>query len=544
MLHDEQNESLSPEEPVAEAAATADAVAEAADQVVDEIVDEIVDGIAGGVADQIAGAKPDASADSAAASSAAREPVVAKLTSARMPADFGISSLGLILQLGGVLGIVVAALFGASMAISGTSNISGALFLVAVLSGTRSAFLRSAGTSLLYGTGRDPANSVRNYLYVAFAQSAISLVILNSYVDTETTLKLAAFFLSWPLAMLAFFGQRKVKELIADGVPQVEDYGFEGAAVLMTLFGIMGTLFAALILEEQLDDAAAAFSTPASGILVLIIITLFGRSIVHTLAGLKGISGANFEECNASAAHYYNFGIVSSICIGVTLFIVVLMTAQNMMAALVLGGVTTPLLLTWPHILRRLYAERNFHVYLEGSEAQTFQRAPDAGLIALGWTLVAVSLFSLGFGLVEAIYHEPLTAMELDLLLATAGPDAVDHLTRSPWWSVGVGGLQLWAGIELIRMSERHKLAAMLYGLVSVGVVLYLVWPAMDSLDEVFTMSQMFGKSSLQEAKILVTGLPLILAVGTMVLVNRVTVPAAVIHQRKPVRTKVPAQAL
>lgn len=457
---------------------------------------------------------------------------VAKLTSARMPADRGISSLGLLMQLGGVLGAVFAGLFAVSMAFGGAGSTTGVFFLVAVLSVIRSWYLRGAGGKLLYGTGSEPARAVRTYLLVAGVHTIVSLVLLRDSLGTEELLHVGAFFAAWPLAMLAFFSRQQVKDLIADGVPHAEDYGFEGAAVLMTLFGIMGTLFAAYLLKNLLGDAEAAFSTPATGIIVLVAMALLARSVIHTLAGLNGISGASFEECNASAGRYYNFGIVSSICIGVTLFVVILMSAQSMGAALIIGAITTPLLLVWPQILRRLYSERNFHVFLEDSKAQTYQRAPDAGLIALGWTLVAVALFGLSQSLIDALFASGLTDEEMRAVLITAGPDAVEHAGRSEWWSVGVGGLQLWAGVELIRMSQRHKLAAMIYAVVSIGVVLYLVWPAIDSFEQIFS-SAFSGGGAIKDALILVTGFPLILAIGTIVLVNRVTVPSAVVHVRK-----------
>lgn len=465
-------------------------------------------------------------------SAAAGQPAVAKLTSARMPADGGISSLGLLMQLGGVLGIVGAAVVAVGSARFGFGSITGAYFLVAALSVIRSTYLRTAGTRLLYGTGSESARGVKTYLAVAAVHTALSLVILHSYLDTEQLLHVGAFFSAWPLAMVVFFSRPHVKALIADGVPHAEDYGFEGAAVLMTLFGIMGTLFSAWLLHRLLGDIDAAFATPASGIIVLIAGALLVRSVIHTLAGLNGISGASFEECNASAGRYYNYGIASSICIGVALFVVILMSSQSMGLALMISGVVAPLLLCWPQILRRLYSERNFHVYLEDTKAQTYQRAPDAGLIALGWTLVAVALFGLAQSLIDALLGSGLTDAEVRMLMLRSGPDAVEHVTRSDWWSVGVAGLQLWAGIELVRMSARHKLAAMIYAVVSIAVVIYLVWPAIDSFDEMFR-DVFDGVSGMRDMLMLATSFPLVLSIGTIVLVNRVTVPSAVVHTRK-----------
>ena len=54
---------------------------------------------------------------------------------------------------------------------------------------------------------------------------------------------------------------------------------------------------------------------------------------------------------------------------------------------------------------------------------------------------------------------------------------------RVPWWSTGVSLVQLWAAIELIRSTERRRLAATLYGALSTAVTIWLIWPQMFQLD-------------------------------------------------------------
>lgn len=512
-----------------------------------DVVDDAVEATVEPLVERSVTLQPDAGAEQEAASVAdtvASEsnapsatgprsgPVVATLTSARMPADHGISGLALLMQLGGVIGIVFGVLMALSTALGGAGPMAGPFFMIAVTSCIRSTFHRAAGTTLLYGTGEQPARSMRTYLWVSLGHTLLCLLILKSYFDSEFLFKVGALLIGWPAALFVFFNRKQIKDAIADGVPHAEDYGFEGASVLMTLFGIMGTLVTGLFLQAVLGKSEAVFATTAGGIMMLVLVALVARSVIQTIAGLKGISGAELEERNIAASRYYNFGVMSSVCIGVTFFVVIFMASQSMLWAMLFGGVSTVLLLAWPQIVRRLYSERNFHVYLAGSDAQTFQRAPDAGLIALGWTLVAVSLFGLGVNLADALWHEPLSAVEFHMLLSYGGSDAVEQAMRSPWWAVGVGMLQLWAGIELIRMSERHKIAAMVYGVASIAVIAYLVWPMVDSMENIF--KGLFGSAGAGHSIVLMaTSVPLVFAIGTIVLVNRTTIPSAVVHTRR-----------
>jgi hypothetical protein len=65
-----------------------------------------------------------------------------------------------------------------------------------------------------------------------------------------------------------------------------------------------------------------------------------------------------------------------------------------------------------------------------------------------------------------------------------------------------------------------------------VAVVMYLVWPAIDGLGGMFEAT-LDGGAVVKQLLFLVTSFPLVLAIGTIVLVNRVSVPSAVVHVRK-----------
>lgn len=458
---------------------------------------------------------------------AAPGPVIARLTGAKMPADRGMSSLGLLMQLGGTIGMTLAGVILIVATFGGGST--GMFFFIALLWGLRSWFHRAAGTSLLYE--RDKAFTfVKAYIWLSLAQSVLCILILRELLSWVQLVQLGSYLAAWPLALLVYFSLPHIRTLVRGGLPDAEDHGFEGAAVLMSLFGIIGALFAGLLLTSILKDPSEAFSTPGSGIIALIVIALLVRSGVHVAGGLKGTSGATFDEYNTAASRYYNMGVVSALCIGVTLFMVVLMSSHSMGGALLASIPSTALLLAWPLILRRLFAERNFLVLLAGSDAATFQRAPDAGLIALGWILVALGTLGVAGSLANALWQPP-RPDELAAMAIVGGKGTI-AAARSAWWSVGVGGLQLWAGIELVRMGERHKIAALTYGVATTAMTLYVLWPALDMFESMMTDVLGRGDSMLRSALTFGAGINLILAIGTIVLVSRVTVPSAVAQFR------------
>ena len=116
------------------------------------------------------------------------------------------------------------------------------------------------------------------------------------------------------------------------------------------------------------------------------------------------------------------------------------------------------MLMAWPLIVRRFFSDRQFADLLAGDDAPVHRRAPDAGLTWLGWLLIAHAR--------SRVVHHPADhhgtrrrwrrlgrggAMGLEGMISVFGPTGL----RSVWWSVGLFGLQGWAGFELVRMSPQ-----------------------------------------------------------------------------------------
>lgn len=115
-------------------------------------------------------------------------------------------------------------------------------------------------------------------------------------------------------------------------------------------------------------------------------------------------------------------------------------------------------------------------------------------MTALGWLLLAMALFQLAFALPELVYgRDGLSSLipwqstpARELVLVANNP-------RLPWWSAGASILQAWAAIELIRSTERRRLAAILYGAASTAVTFWLLWPQLFELDGLVGSGLQFG---------------------------------------------------
>lgn len=458
-----------------------------------------------------------------------------------MPADHGLSSLGLLMQLFGSVFAGLAAFYAMIPILSGGAPAAWVMFVIGALACVRSIFHRMAGTSLVYGSAAGPFKMINTYAVVALVQTGLTLFLLKKYpvvlggleMPGKLLLTFALVLLAWPVALLAVSRWPRLRRLEADGIPTAEDMGFEGAAVLMTILGVIGALFAVLIIYS-LSQAGGKFLSSPQGMLTMgIFLMLLVRAILHVVAGLKGTAGVDSDGATDAAAKYYNFGVVSSVIAG-GVFLVML-TLEGGGEALKFVVVTicimVYMLLVWPLALRRFFTERNFSALLSGSEAPNYRRAPDAGLTALGWLLLATGVYFMAAALPAALLELPFDPATLLSFGRSSGIDeAALQLGRSPWWPVAIFAAQIWAAIELITMSDRYRLAASAYGAIATIVTIYLQWPMLKMLKHMG--GAMFGGDSF--FPVMQVALNITLPVASILLVNRNLRPAAQARIRDP----------
>jgi len=268
--------------------------------------------------------------------------------------------------------------------------------------------------------------------------------------------------------------------------------------------------------------------TSAEGMLIVGVFgMLLARSIVHTVAGIKGTRGIDSDGATEAASRYYTFGIVSSVITGGAVFILSVPNGMHPLMLLLIS-VVVYLLLSWPLILRRFYTERNFAALLSGAEGPSHRRAPDAGMIAVGWLLLALGALQLAGALPAALLGGPdLGHVPLALASGWAGSDLADLGAgdRSTWWSVGMAMAQLWAGVELVYMTDRHRLASTIYGVIATLVTVYVMWPQVQHLESFPAASAPSGLA--QIVGYVPMALSLVVPIGTIALANRNLVPTA-----------------
>jgi len=443
---------------------------------------------------------------------------VVQLPAAGVPADQGVSSLGLIMQLAGTLMALAVAMLAFIRLVSLTDR-GDAMWMFLLLGScvVRSVFHRIAGTELLYGRSGSldapgtPLAGLYRYIVIGLAHSIalpIALVALfhaPGLVAVGVGLGLAV----WP-ATLGALVAAKVMSRFATKIPVSEDKGFEGASILMTVLGVCGVLGGAAVLMSMVE--LGALHDGKIVLILIAVIMLIVRSLLHVQAGVSGLRTTSIDRSVELANRYASFGVISSFCAGGAMLLVVMMGRLDVS---LLAAVTsmTWMLMTWPMIIRRFFGERQFADLLAGDEADVHRRAPDAGLTGLGWLLLAHAAYGatcLLPGLIGAHGSSEVSQL-FDVLGSAAG--------RSPWWSVGVIVLEVWAGYELIRMTAHHRVIAMLYSAIAVAVTLYLFWPIIGALDHVSSKQQMLV--------MLPVAIALVVPVSTLVLVNRKIAPAA-----------------
>jgi hypothetical protein len=149
------------------------------------------------------------------------------------------------------------------------------------------------------------------------------------------------------------------------------------------------------------------------------------------------------------------------------------------------------LLFSWPLILRRFHRRRCFRALRDGTQGMGSRRAPDAGMTAIGWLLLATGIVQVGVMLASVV---PLPRFDAYTFVhgwihgldgrSLAVPD---WPARSPGWTLVTCALQLWAAVELIRMTARHRLAVTTYAGVSLAITIFTVGPQADALMRVIS---------------------------------------------------------
>lgn len=445
------------------------------------------------------------------------------LPGAGTPADQGLSALGMLMQLAGSVFAAMLAVGTLPVLLNPSMRDSKLwLFLLLATCIGRSLLHRHAGAQLLYGkrTADDlggPLAALHKYILVGLLHAAFiaAVMMVKFKVATAYGVGMGIALAMWPAALAVLLRLPRFQRLQSE-LPVPEDKGFEGASILMVVFGTCGVLGsgAALLLLLEAGNALLLHGFGillfgATGMLVI-------RSILHVMAGLSGLRETSVDRAVEQANRYANFGVISSFCVGAA-FLLMMMRVAFHPAALAMVACICWMLLAWPLIIRRFFSERQFADLLAGDQADLHRRAPDAGLTTLGWLLFGLGIVGAAV-LVPELIAGSSAGNEVREFFGAFGPVQ----TQSVWWSVLSLGLQLWAGLELIRMSPTSKVIATIYGLAAIAVALYSISPLLDGLEQ---LNLAGGPQS--AALFAPVAIQLVVPVATLLLVHRKITPMA-----------------
>lgn len=464
---------------------------------------------------------------------------VVSLPSPGLPADHGLASLGLVMQLAGRTTTALVALVASLAWLDGRLDRLGAshsawLALGIALCIARSHLHRSAGRDLTYGrrtaegTTADPFAAMRSYVGFALGQ-AVAIGGIAALVFDQRWLAatgITAALALWPcaLAVISYRSHLSLIQSLRAGLPFGEDRGLEGASIVMTVLGAYGVVSTGGIVV-MLGALSPHHQEHGWGVMLVVVFALLVlRSSLHIRAGLAGLrdssSQLSFDRPGELAGRYAAFGVISAFCVGGVLSLLA-MSERLTPDAILSVAVACWLLVAWPMIVKRYFSQRQFAELLAG-DRMTHRRAPDAGLTALGWLLAGHATLVAGVVIVQVTGYPrlgPQLGRAADHVLVLSG------LAVGRWWLIDASlaaasvVLELIAAAALIRMSDQRRAITTIYAVFAGVVALGPAVPVLASLGH--HLSIWTG------IQLLPSAIQLVMPVSALVLVHRAVIPAA-----------------
>jgi hypothetical protein len=448
------------------------------------------------------------------------------------------------MQLGGSLfaALTSMALFSVLIMMGRARGGGGELFMYVVLLGgtglARSVIHRGAGADLCFAT-MNPFAGIQRYFAISAANTGawFFVAVIQAHAPMSMVLPLLIALMAWPTALMVMTRMPSYRELSLSRVPVGDDKGFEGASLLMLAIGVIGLAFSTVMLYMAFKLVSQR-GVPGSFVLLLVsAVVLFIRSLLHVAAGARGVRETFVDRVVEAANRYANFGVIAAFVTGGSILLLSMTMAPDP-TVMILVGCLTWMLLAWPLAIRRFFSERQFADMMAGTPQSAHVRAPDMGMSSLGWLLFAQALLGLAFTLPALLLGNG--DMFGGMGRGGGGGMGMDKIAdmmnifspqsgHSPWWSVGLAAIELWAGIELLRMSELHRIAATAFGAVYTVVTVYMFWPLLSNLGRFMSEEPMIAVPAIAGIAIQLA-IPLV----TLFAANRNVLPSATARVTPP----------
>lgn len=400
----------------------------------------------------------------------------------RLPADAGLSVLGVLMQTaGGAL-----ALLALVMGIAGMITVRSPIALVfALLCAVRSGLQMQAGTQLaLHGVGA--ARKLWTYIGASVVQTGLMVALLAVWVDTVEPMALgllAALLLVWPVVLVVLTRRpdfaaalRMTDEAESDRLLP-EDRGMTALGLLMLAGGavvlpMMLAMIAAFVMQLAAGGFAALIGMGVVGLFAL-------RAGYGGYAGFVAMRSRDPHRLHEAFERYQKAATASAVFAGLFWLVVALFAGGAGLLSFVIVLPVLFALHAWPRALR-MYFERNLPEGTYSEERLPILRRPrDAGLTGLG----AVLLASGAVWLVSSITGLVLSTDDVPVMFAAA-------LSEAHWTGPVSSAVTLVAGWCLFTMNRFYRLAAVGYGAIGGALAVFGVIQTAAVFDEVGMMGQ------------------------------------------------------
>lgn len=443
------------------------------------------------------------------------------LDNPRLPADSGMAGLGLLLRFGGAFGLLMmvylllVGLMAGGSGMRGNVGGIGAMLVFAISGIVRSAVHVAAGGHLVL---RSPQalGSVRLYVIISVVQTVLTLVLLSTQgaFSVELLLLLVASLLTWPIVLAALVfrpavaSRLRAAEVSGDH-PIPRDLGIEGCGAYMTALGTIGVLFALLVGYAILASGVMEHRAGIGILLLALVVVLLIRAGVHVSTGITGIRGNDPYGFIAGVERYRVWGFISVVMVFVVSFALYAASGARggFLQLLLSAGIASAFLMMWPSMVRGFVTNG---VELPISERESVGRASDGGLTWIGYALVFQAAVGLAMYVPKLVGGRALRQFSglddvFSKMYATGGAE---------WVAPVLLAVTFWAGIELVRMTPRYKIAGIVFGLVSIPAQLVPLFDEGLGLDRIRDPMQAIPL-------IAAVAIPVVIPIFVLVFVNR-----------------------
>jgi hypothetical protein len=268
-------------------------------------------------------------------------------------------------------------------------------------------------------------------------------------------------------------------------------------------------------------DIPSAARTGSFTLLMMATAFLMVRGLIHAHAGASLLGELTLDRLDSNVNRYVNVGVISSLVFGGAFMIVLgalpgggMLLIMPMLIGLVL------MLLAWPVAVRQLVMSRRMELYAEAGTVPALSPSPDQGRTTLGWFLLAMGAWAAAGALSQVLFEgEEIRGKAADFV-EMVGNAFSSGESRKPLLGLGVAVVQIWAAIELIYMTPRHRYVATGYGLAAVCVAIYELMPVFDAIDKLGGKALQVGGGG-NTMVLALLALTLIIPLSTLIMVNR-----------------------